>query len=360
MEHAAERTPEVQWSVETAERQALRRVFIVGFPRSGTTWMMWLLARLPRVVTLQQSGLFHALRGFERWWTTDHAFSKRADADGEAASSELNGGPMRGGGRGFDGTTSVLDRERYNALVRPICAHVFDRIASASPGTEVVVEQTPENMELEKSIRGLFPDAYFLHVVRDPRDAAVSMLKAAKAWRNEFPGRPAHVANRWNEYIARARELRQSTDRYLEIRYEDLKTNGATELKRVAAWLGVDADESVCQAAIEECTLDRMRSQTDMPDGFFGKGTAGGFANELSSANLRLVEYIVGENMESYGYERKHPKSRTKPMRLSLHEALAARLGRSRLLWRVLTRGVRKSAAHVREEVRYTQAKGSS
>ena len=46
----------------------VQRVFIIGLPRSGTTWMMWLLAQHPEVVALQQSGMFLPIKRMEEWF----------------------------------------------------------------------------------------------------------------------------------------------------------------------------------------------------------------------------------------------------------------------------------------------------
>ena len=113
------------------------------------------------------------------------------------------------------------------------------------------------------------------------------------------------------------------------------------------------------QAAIEACTVERMSAQTNMPNGFFGKAKSGTWRDALSGSDLRLVEYIFGEEMARYGYERAHPRSKIKPFRLWFHERLSARLARCRGLWRRLSRGMRKSAAHRRAEIRYTQSKNS-
>ena len=121
----------------------------------------------------------------------------------------------------------------------------------------------------QDSIRQVFPDAYFLHVIRDPRDTCVSMLRAAKAWENELPGRVIHVANRWNEYMRRADRLRESTDRYIEVRYEDLKANGVSELERIGQGLDLGVDAETCARAIEACALERMQKGADLPKGFF-------------------------------------------------------------------------------------------
>ncbi len=304
--------------------------------------MMWLLAKLPSVVALQQSGLFHSLRDFERWWGTGHRFSNDAGA----------------GTSSFARMTDVLAKEDFYRVCRPACRHIFETLA-ATGDARFVVEQTPENLEFEETIRGIFPDARFLHVLRDPRDAALSMRRAARAWANEFPGRPIHIANRWVEYIGRARGLAASTDRYLEVRYEDLKSNGPAELARVAKWMGLTVDDATCAAAIEACDLDNVRSGSDLPAGFFGKGRSGSWREGLSQGDLRLIEYIVGEDMERFGYEREHPRSKEKPWRLSLHEKLAPLFTKVRGKWLRMTRGPRLAATHRSEELLYTQRKNA-
>ena len=329
---------------ETETSKNLRPVFIVGFPRSGTTWLMWLLAKLPSVVALQQSGMFHALRDAEKWWKANHAFSKESSTDGTAPDGVL-----------FDGTQGLLPHEKYYELVRPFCAHVHEKVAAASPGTNIVVEQTPENLEFQETIRAFFPDAYFLHIVRDPRDACVSMLRAAKSWDNELPGRPIHVANRWNEYMRRAKKLREQTENFAEIRYEDLKTNGVEELGRIAKWLGLDLPDAAIREAFEAAALDRMRERPDLPTGFFGRGKTGGWRHQLSRSNHRVLEYIVGDEMERMGYEREHSKSRKKPFRLKFHHWLSNRLERYRLPFLKRSKRLRGWIKHLREEIDYSQ-----
>ena len=326
-------------------RASPKPVFIVGFPRSGTTWMMWLLAKLPSVVALQQSGLFHSLRDFEKWWGTGHRFS-------------TDGPPGSTGEESFGRTTSILSKSDYYRVCRPACEHIFARLAGAG-SAEIVVEQTPENMEFEETIRGVFPDARFLHVLRDPRDACLSMRKAATAWENEFPGRPIHIANRWVEYINRAKKLQSSTDRYLEVRYEDLKSDGPAELARIADWLGISVDSETCAAAFKACRLEKMRDDREMPRGFFGKGRIGAWKDEFSKSDLRVIEYIVGPEMERFGYERQHPRSTEKPFRLSVHEKMARIFAKWRGRWLRASRVLRKASTHRSDELLYTHRKES-
>ncbi len=313
-----------------------RQLFVVGFPRSGTTWISQLVSQLPRTVVLEKSGLFHALQDLEQWWRTEHQLTTLA---------------------GKDHAGNFLAEQDLCELLRPVCSHAMGRLATALPETELVVEPTPENLEFEQLIRGVFPDAYFLHVIRDPRDALCSMRRAANAWENGFPGRPIHIANRWREYMRCADRLERGTERYLETRYEDMLAAGPEELYRIVRWLGLSATTDDCKAAHEQCTLERMKKESGYPQGFFGSGRAGGWRDELGRGEVRLVEYLLGEEMERRGYPREHPRSRDKPLRLKLHEWFARRLGGVRRGLSGLTADLRRSATHRREELRHTSSK---
>jgi hypothetical protein len=323
--------------------ESVKRVFIVGFPRSGTTWVMWLLAQLPSVAAIQQSGIFHAFEKLENWWRKDHRFTR-----GEGGKEKL----------GMEGMASVLSYDDYVECVRPMISRIFQRVAEASLGTEIVVEQTPENMEYERTVRDVFPDALFIEVIRDPRDCYCSMRRAVRTWAGGFPQTPIHIANRWVEYIRRGRVLRAATENHVEVRYEDLSADPVAELKRIGRSLGLELDEATYQTAVEACQLDRMRNETGLPKGFFGKGAAGGWRDKLRGRELRLVEHIVGPEMERFGYEREHPRSRSKPLRLSFHEATARGFDTLRRGWRRVVRSPHQLVAKQVESIRYTQANG--
>ncbi len=73
----------------------------------------------------------------------------------------------------------------------------------------------------------LFPDAQYVHLIRDGRDAALSFLRMpegtfTRTWAH--PDTAAEFACLWRTEVAAARELGQRVGsfRYLEVRYEDL------------------------------------------------------------------------------------------------------------------------------------------
>ncbi len=98
-------------------------------------------------------------------------------------------------------------------------------------------DKTPLYMQHLPLLERLFPDALWVHLVRDGRDAALSFLSlpegfSEKTW--ALPHTAAQFAARWRTEILAARRLGAHVGgRYLELRYEDLVTDPARELRRV-------------------------------------------------------------------------------------------------------------------------------
>jgi len=310
-----------------SEQAGPKQVFIVGMPRSGTTWVMWLLARHPGIVALQQSGMILPLKRMEDWWLEDHRFTSPS-----AGGAEPSPYSMRS-------STGVLEHGELLEQCRILGQRVIDRVARATPGTLAVVEQTPEHVEFVPFIRSLFPEAYFLHVVRDPRAVYSSMRTALCTWASPggFPSGPVHIARAWETYVKLGRGIGEQTDRHANVRYEDLMADPEAELARLGEWLGIEASASERAAAVEACSIDKLRENTDAPQGFFRRGSADGWKEELSGSELRAVEYVAREELAAWGYERVHPRSDTKPLRVSLQES-TSRFVRSRYGHKLLGR----------------------
>jgi hypothetical protein len=73
-----ELSPHLLTTTKMADGEAANKtVFVVGVPRSDTTWTMMLLEQHPRITVLQQSGLFHALQPLHKWWRSRGGYGKR-------------------------------------------------------------------------------------------------------------------------------------------------------------------------------------------------------------------------------------------------------------------------------------------
>lgn len=292
-----------------------KKVFVVGCPRSGTTWVQLLLAEHPNVVTAPETQIFaYYLDGFLAQWER-----------------EVKGG--EDGSQGRAGLSQLLSDEDFDELCRSTAEQVLDRIAERDPDADVVVEKSPKHALHVEWIARLFPSAKFVHVLRDPRDAVSSIIEAGKSWGGGWaPVHPADASRMWKRNVAAARRGSKTIARYTEVRYEALKQNTEKEVHRLYKQLGLSADEDLCSGAVEACRIDRLRQKeersdrpvpgTDTPDNFFRKGQAGGWRSELSNSHVRLVEMVCGDLMRDVGYEPETVPTMLTRARLGLHDGI--------------------------------------
>jgi len=299
--------------IDAHEGQRYRMLFVVGCPRSGTTWIQLILSQFDAIATAPETQIFaYYLVQFERQWEEERR--------GENT-------PL-----GRAGLSRVLDEAEFLELCGRSARMVLDKILSRKPGAQVVVEKSPKHALHASFIRRVFPDAYFLHVIRDPRDTAASLMAAGRTWGDSWaPRGPVQAARMWVEHIRRARQVATGDGRYREIRYERVKEDPETELAGVLEWLGVSTTAAERTRAIEACDFERLKAQPSTPDlplpsvrapdGFFRRGESGSWRTDLSRSELRVIEHICGPLMTELGYERVTSGARA-PARVLMHDAV--------------------------------------
>ncbi|MGH7562441.1 MAG: sulfotransferase, partial [Gemmatimonadales bacterium] len=276
-------------------------------------------AQHPSVVVCQHNRLFEALTGFRDWFRRMQAAGSTGNRFGVSVVLPTDQS------REDDGTVArfleILPEDEFYAVCRQAVSTIYDRIASNKPDAEVLVDKTPENARQGEFILRVFPDAYFLHIMRDARAATSSVVAAAKSFEKRFPTEVWNAARLWQSDTEKAREIGRKTDRYLEVRYEALKADGPQELQRIFSWLGLPSDLDQCERAVEASKIDRMRQMNTQTKGFFRKGETDSWRGDLTSADVRVVEYIAGGLMDELGYRREFPPARRKPFALAYADA---------------------------------------
>jgi hypothetical protein len=104
-------------------------------------------------------------------------------------------------------------------------------------------EKTPDNLHHAAQIHRAFPEARFVHIVRDPRDVVLS-------WRATWfaPSKDlAVLAAAWESRITIARGQMAKTPHAIEIRYEDLVERTEPTLRRLCEFLELDFHPAMLQ-----------------------------------------------------------------------------------------------------------------
>jgi hypothetical protein len=105
-------------------------------------------------------------------------------------------------------------------------------------------DKTPDYVRKMKKIQNTLPEARFIHVIRDGRDAGLSQ-NARIAKRGKDPIPPTEMARRWRKRIVKSRIDAQEVEHYLEVRYEDMLTDTEGVLRRVCEHIEIDFDPAM-------------------------------------------------------------------------------------------------------------------
>jgi len=243
-----------------------RLVFVLGSPRSGTTFLAGVVGEQPGFVDLSE--------------VNPH----------KAAIPELAGLPEAEAARR---SRARLERVRALALVRGWRG----------------VEQTPETAFVLSAALAAYPEARAVHLIRDGRDVASSLLErgwlstgrtggddaklaygaAARFWVEpdrvaefEAASDAARAAWAWRRYVSAAHSV--DDPRVLELRYESVAADPTAAARTLAEHLGTDPGPL-------ERSLER-----------FNDSSIGRYRRELAPEQLADVEREAGTLLAELGY----------------------------------------------------------
>lgn len=198
-------------------------------------------------------------------------------------------------------------------------------------------EKTPLYMQHLDVLERAFPGARYVHIVRDGRDAACSLLAMTRKPRFNL-SRPRGVGDfavAWRREVRAARAFGR-THPYHELRYEDLVARPEARLREICAFLELEYEPAMLEYHRREdpsLYADHPRlAEPPVPD-------TRSWRREMDPAGAQLFEAIAGDLLAELGYERAHPAPGRRPRALAERAGYVARLA----LWTKALPLVRKS-----------------
>jgi hypothetical protein len=149
-----------------------------------------------------------------------------------------------------------------------------------------------------------------------------SLLGASGSWGSSWaPRNTAKAAKLWVRHVDAAHTARRALgeNRYLEVRYEDLHSDGVAVLQKVFRFLGPAVDVPMLEQFLSENSANSLRSGKGTPipvggafggaagayvrepDGFIGNATAGVWRQKLSPGQRAIVWWVAGRTMAELG-----------------------------------------------------------
>lgn len=270
-------------------------VFIVGCPRSGTSYLYH---------------LFLSAGGFAEFHTQMNVYDVLEPIYGDLASRANRLRMMKDWLQSKAFRVSGLEAADIQKKVLEQCYSAGDFLrmvmeeVARKQGVDRWVDSTPTNAPHMLRIKRDFPDAKFIHIIRDPRDLALSLDK--KGWSRPLPWDKKNsllAAGIYWEWIVRKarRNGAQLGADYMETRYEDLVQTPAPELAKIGAFLGCDLDyERIKAHRVGSIEKPLTSFKEDLSQGNFSP--VGRWKEKFPPAQLIKFEALVGHYMQELGY----------------------------------------------------------
>jgi hypothetical protein len=141
----------------------------------------------------------------------------------------------------------TFDPSGEEALLAQMLDWIVDNYAQqqGKPEASVWVDHTPENISYAQSLLDLFPNARFIHIVRDGRAVAASILPL------DWGPNTIMKASRWwmrMTSFGLAAEKALGPDVVMRVKYEDLVLEPKITMHAVSQFLGIDFQQDMLQA----------------------------------------------------------------------------------------------------------------
>ncbi|MCB0264551.1 MAG: sulfotransferase [Calditrichaeota bacterium] len=259
-------------------------VFVIGSHRSGTSFLYRLIQKYLKIGFGRDNGLF-----VRKMKMLNYYGDLKNDANLRRLLTDILNEPdvkrrFPGLEIDVDVFISQMDERTYPELVRRFYAEwAYLKGANRWGG------KTPDYSVYTAELLQLFPDAKFVHIIRDGRDVALSLFRLDWGAKS-----PIVAAKHWKERVEAACNFGRTLDdsQYLEIRYEHL----------------VQFPEEIFENLIHflDWEDDRYKIIDQFNRGIVGKVRRDNFnkwKTQMSRRHIRLFEQVAGKLLQNLNYK---------------------------------------------------------
>jgi hypothetical protein len=290
-----------------------RLAWIFGSSRSGSTWLLRMLAELDRVIPIDDPHIGHHLgvwRPIPLAWAT----AKDPPKLGTLADFKR---------KKRDYLFSDRFRDTWMPQLRDLISARFaaqaaqDIAAAGGIDRPIVVVKEPGSHAAD-TIMDLFPHSSLIFLLRDGRDVVDSWLDAYRdgSWATDEGAYPLDDTGRsplirWQASVWRHRtEVVQETyartdpDRRVLIRYEEMRADPGAALRKICATLGIEASGESLDGIAAANEFSRVPESHKGAGREIRRAEPGGWATHMSREEILEMHEILAEKLDELGYLR--------------------------------------------------------
>ena len=271
-----------------------RAIFIVGCPRSGTTLLQQMLDAHPEIAVAPETHfmrLFWKSRNDYGDLTKEHNYQQllnQITALPEFLEMELDAQEF---------SKAAWQLERNYAAIFQLLLGQFAQCR----GAKVVGEKTPNHVLYMPAIQTLFPDARFIHIVRDPRSVVNS-------WRSVpwSKGTVSGDAEMWRYYVsAPQRKPPKGHNTLFTLPYEKLVVEPDVSLRSLCQFIGLKFEPVMLDYHQNQTTLVNTEREPWKGNAVkpVNQASLTKWQEQLSPQEVAAIESITWFEMQRLGYK---------------------------------------------------------
>jgi hypothetical protein len=292
-------------------------VFILGCQRSGTTLLQHIVDIHHQVAVMPEAGWFGT------WYELGTGLTPEGFVTPDLMPMFLRACKNIDLGITPEELYGMAGREEKVPYASFISA-VFDRYGKAR-GKSLVGSKNPDYLRHLNTLHRLWPQAKFVHIIRDGRDICASMSARWRS-RGDFRGfpfllyeKPDKVFDDWSEdpvittakwwewNVRLGREFGRSlnSEMYYEMTYEDLVARPKAQCVALCEFLGIPFDSAMLRH--QEIFKPRRSETGTVLHARVGLPITAGLRNwrsEMAWEDLQRFEAAAGPFLEELGYSR--------------------------------------------------------
>lgn len=286
-------------------------VWMLGSPRSGSSWLMRMLNERSELVAINEPYLGVHL----------------VPMGGTVEAGEY----YEHGQRAKD--PSYFFAHRYQPALRPLLRQLVlgglqNQLRELGPGRlnqlrhlstalpRWVVIKEPNGSHASDTIISLLPASRMLFLLRDGRDVVDSLLDAMLSEKTWWRGpkalvpqeRVSFVSQNATLWVLRTMASQRAfaalpEEQRLLVRYEDLLSDTQAQLQRIFDWLEIQVSERDLKGIVRRNAFEAVRKRRRGPGKDVRAATPGLWRQNLSPEEQQAMHEIMGDKLRELGYE---------------------------------------------------------
>ncbi len=285
--------------------------FVVGKERSGTTLLQVMLNAHPNISAPPESRfiiLLYSRYGSITVWTEESLSAFCNDL--------FQGGLFRQWKMDKQALLSAFIPVKEHLTYPLLCKCIYYLFAPEGKEVKCLFDKNPLYYYFLPELEDLFPEAKFIHLVRDYRDNIASHQRVFRV------KQAADLAYRWVR-INKLIDARKHKRKYFTLKYESLVSDAEKSMKEICAFLQLPFDANMSKNHTNSLYSSYTNNESEAFTKIHGSllqplssKHIGEWKQSLLPADVTIIESIAGKYGKTYGYEPSDKQADLNPIKI--------------------------------------------